>query len=435
MSNKVYKNLYLIFNVSLLLLGVITLFLADGGFEQFALYANENSHNLLEDIFHMILIIIYIYFIIKSLLNIVNKKQYNKKWKTVLCRILSVLLLVISTLVLINAGLSYMNHMSPFFLYDIQTCLFVIGVIITCISMVLSVNFLFKSKKEKFNKKDIIPLVTMLLFITLIIIIISTSPKHNNNNIWYEFNYVILMYYINFILVPIQLVNLYNLFNLKKIKKQNIKVPNMIEIKNVILGLLILYVAIFSGLFIKQSYQYNKKMNQEVNFEIKDYYEDFIKESRRKVLEYKTLSTTSEQLACLSEVDKMINISYKNQHPQVKTYIELIDEYYDYNKIDDGQYNYYQVLKVCKFRENNIDTSEINKKYMGNLAIIDESFTKSLMSYQINIDFQRPVGYDMLDGYYLTSKYLVDQALRERIIKNEIELIELVLQAVGDDYE
>ena len=208
----------------------------------------------------------------------------------------------------------------------------------------------------------------------------------------------------------------------------------MIEIKKVVLGLLILYVAVFSGLFIKQAYKFNKQMNQKINFETKEYYEEFIKESRAKVQQYRTLSTTNEQLSCLNEVEKMIDISYKNQHPKAKTYIELMDEYY--NKTEEEKfYNYYNIKNECKFEQKNIDSGEIIKKFIGSIAILEEEFVNSRMMYQIDIKFDdyftNMISVPALDGMKENS----EQTLRGRIIRNEINLMQKVLEVVGEDYE
>ena len=208
----------------------------------------------------------------------------------------------------------------------------------------------------------------------------------------------------------------------------------MIEIKKVVLGLLILYVAVFSGLFIKQAYKFNKQMNQKINFETKEYYEEFIKESRAKVQQYRTLSTTNEQLSCLNEVEKMIDISYKNQHPKAKTYIELMDEYY--NKTEEETfYNFQNIKNVCKFEQKNIDSGEIIKKFVGSIAILEEEFVNSRMMYNIDITFDDHIMNKMATPSYDNIRERTNQTTRDYVIKNEIELIELVLDLVGGDYE
>ena len=209
---------------------------------------------------------------------------------------------------------------------------------------------------------------------------------------------------------------------------------NMIEIKKVVLGLLILYVAVFSGLFIKQAYKFNKQMNQKINFETKEYYEEFIKESRAKVQQYRTLSTTNEQLSCLNEVEKMIDISYKNQHSKAKTYIELMDEYY--NKTEEETfYNFQNIKNVCKFEQKNIDSGEIIKKFVGSIAILEEEFVNSRMMYNIDITFDDHIMNKMATPSYDNIRERTNQTTRDYVIKNEIELIELVLDLVGGDYE
>jgi len=218
----------------------------------------------------------------------------------------------------------------------------------------------------------------------------------------------------------------------------------LIEIKKVVLGLLILYVAVFSGLFIKQAYKFNKQMNQKINFETKEYYEEFIKESRAKVQQYRTLSTTNEHLSCLNEVEKMIDISYKNQHPKAKTYIELMYEYYDYYQrdktSDEYEYNYSKVYNVCKFKEKNIyNNTNITKRLFphiaNNLAIIDEEFFNSMKLYNIDITFDDHIMNKIATPSYDNIRERTNQTTRDYVIKNEIELIELVLEMIGEDYE
>lgn len=208
----------------------------------------------------------------------------------------------------------------------------------------------------------------------------------------------------------------------------------MIEIKKVVLGLLILYVTIFSFLFIRQSYKFNKQMNQKINFETKVYYEEFISESRAKVQKYKALSTTNEQLTCLNEIDKIINISYKNQHPKATTYKELIDEYY--NKTEEERlYNYQKLSQTCKLSDRTTNTQDIIKHTLGNMAIIEEEFIKVKTMYQIDIklkdDWFNTLALPALDGIKENS----EQSLRGRFIRNEINFIQKVLDLVGEDYE
>ena len=208
----------------------------------------------------------------------------------------------------------------------------------------------------------------------------------------------------------------------------------MIEIKKVILGLLILYVAIFSSLFIKQSYKFNKLMNQKIEFETKEYYENFILESREMIKKYRVLSTTNEQLNCLNEIDKIINISYKNQHPKATTYKELIDEYYNKSE-SERLYNYQNLSQACKLNDRTTNTQDIIKHTLGNMAIIEEEFIKAKTMYQINIklkdDWFNTLALPAFDGI----KEKSEQTLRGRFIRNEINFIQKVLDLVGEDYE
>lgn len=209
----------------------------------------------------------------------------------------------------------------------------------------------------------------------------------------------------------------------------------MIQIKKVVLGLLILYVSFFSFLFISQSYKFNKLMNQEIEIETKEYYEKFVNESRSKVQNYRILSTNSEQIKCLDEVEKMIDFSYKKQHPKATNYVGLMNEYY--NKPEEERfYNLSNVLHFCKLRRNTANLDNIFASVMGNIAIIEENFMNSNNKYQISFEF----GFVFKE--YEISQQAIDKlksknkmSLRDQVIRNEIVLIEEVLELVGEDYE
>jgi len=438
MNSKIYKSIYVVFNLFFFLLILIIINKAEVIAEIYTAVDNgvsSNSGFSFETIISFLPLLVYGYFLVRALLNIVTKKQHNKKWKTILFRILSIIMWGVP---IFSLGYNLLNeYTSDIPYYNTQLYILGFGMLITFIIITLSFYYLFKNQKETYSKTDIISIFITFCFIILIFVIFNINgnfTRIGTNNQSINFKDLTLIYYMCFILVPIQLVNLYNLFNLKAIKKEKIKTPNMIQIKNVILGALIIYVLVISGLFIKQTYKFNNKMNQKINFETKEYYEEFIKESKAKLREYRGLSTTREEQSCLNEVDKMIDISYVNQHPKAKTYIELMDAYYDKTE-EEKFYNFQNIKNVCKFEQKSINSREVIKKYMGNLVILEEEFLNSRMMYQIDIKFDDYFTNTIAVPALESMKENTEQSLRGRIIRNEINMIELVLDLVGEDYE
>jgi len=72
---------------------------------------------------------------------------------------------------------------------------------------------------------------------------------------------------------------------------------------------------------------------------------------------------------------------------------------------------------------------------MGNLVILEEEFLNSRMMYQIDIKFDDYFTNTIAVPALESMKENTEQSLRGRIIRNEINMIELVLDLVGEDYE
>lgn len=219
MNSKMYKSLYVVFNLFFLMLIIYVVATYNVGCELFDLYQSLNSSTLLDDILSLIFIGICIYFMVRSLINIVTKKQHDKKWKTRLFRILSVLTLSIPTLI---ASINMINQIQmgngSSYLYIWTLCF---GLIVTGIIMTFSMYYLFKTKKNKFEIKDMMPIVITLLFMGLLLGIFNINGKFTRigtNQDGLNFKPLTLIYYMIFSIIPVQLVNVYNIFNLR-IKK------------------------------------------------------------------------------------------------------------------------------------------------------------------------------------------------------------------------
>ena len=208
----------------------------------------------------------------------------------------------------------------------------------------------------------------------------------------------------------------------------------MNKIKEGLFWFIMFYVIIVSFLFIKQSFVVYKTMYKEININQNENYEKFIKESRAKLSNYRTLATTQEELNCLNEVEKGINISYKNQNLGTKTYKEL-KEYY-YNKTDDEVfYNYINIQKLCNLTDRNDTLKQETTKYaVSNAALIEPELIDSTFIYEIDFCFE-----DWLRLYFTpsTESLLInsEQTTRDRVIINEKNYISSILEMVVEKYE
>ena len=175
-------------------------------------------------------------------------------------------------------------------------------------------------------------------------------------------------------------------------------------------------------------------MNQKVEFETKESYEQFIAESKNKLEEYKDLAS-QEEYACLVEVEKAIDISYNNQHPNVATYKELFEYYYakeDY----EYSYNYSNIIDKCGLK--GIATSlknEMSVANVGNVVLIETRLADLFHSYEVDFVFN-----DLILGSVTTPRVdgtlkKVELTTRDLIIKNEIKYNSSILELVGEKHE
>ena len=217
MSNKVYKIIYSIFNFLSLLLIIYAIFSGNKAFIIFTSDTAMDSSFILSDFITLFLIGICIYFIAMALLNIITRKQYSTKLKTKIFRVLSIITLLIPLIIVgINIINEILNGNGSLYYYTWMLALIVIA---TGIIMVISLHYLFQTKKKKFDLKDILPIIISLIFIIMLLVVYNINGEFarfgtKNNSL--NFKSGTIIYYISFILVPVQLVNIYNLFNLKK---------------------------------------------------------------------------------------------------------------------------------------------------------------------------------------------------------------------------
>lgn len=216
MSSKIYKIIYSIFNLLSLLLIIYAIFSGNKAFIIFTSDTSMGSSFILSDFIALLLIGVCIYFIAISLLNIITRKQHSTKLKTTIFRVLSIITLLIPLIIVgINIINEILNGNGSSYYY---TWMLALIAIVTGIIMVVSLHYLFQTKKKKFDLKDILPIVISLIFITLLLTIYNINGEFvrlgtNNNSL--NFKPSTIIYYVGFVLIPVQLVNLYNLFNLK----------------------------------------------------------------------------------------------------------------------------------------------------------------------------------------------------------------------------
>jgi len=215
MSSRLYKTFYVVFNILALLLGVYTTIILGEVMERFDLYNILADPSVMWEFENLISIVLYIFFMIKSLLNIVTKKQYDNRKKTILFRILSILIWVVSVVIWIKSGIKGD--------FVIGLWLLITGVFITLIIMILSLYYLFNSKKTKYSKLDVLPILITLVLILLIFLILDIYGRYGISLQGFSEEIINLVNvtvidYMGFIIIPVQLVNIYNLFNLKSKK-------------------------------------------------------------------------------------------------------------------------------------------------------------------------------------------------------------------------
>ena len=158
-----------------------------------------------DNVIILFLVGLYISFMVMSVLNIVTKKQYSTKFRTLFFRILSVMILLVPIVVGAINLIKYYRKL--FFL--------LVNLEVTGIIMVLSLYYLFKTTKKIFDLKDIMPIIICLIFITILLIVYNKNGEFARMGTIGDFKSATMLYYMSFLLIPIQLVNVYNLCNLK----------------------------------------------------------------------------------------------------------------------------------------------------------------------------------------------------------------------------
>ena len=168
----------------------------------------------------------------------------------------------------------------------------------------------------------------------------------------------------------------------------------MKEFKNFLFYFLVFYVAIFLGLYIKQTITVRDTLYRPVGGSPGEKYETFITESRAKLSNYKALATTDEQISCLNEVEKAINISYKNHHLNISNYKEALIYYWEAqntesnDKVLDFNNNVNNVINTCKPKEKGKDVTGILSNVYANTILAADSFYEVLFLYVHTINIK-----------------------------------------------
>lgn len=209
MNSKIYKCLYFTFNILVFFIGIFIPPIYAKVSQNFAIFTLDDgslpSVNL--EFLPTFLIVAYILFLTKLLINIFSKNKNGTERKTKKIEILSILIWGASIVIWIFKVNNFSSGE-----WTLYTFLF-----ITLIIMFLSLYYLFKTKKNKYSKLDILPLLIASIFIFLIFWIIHVNGKFRYIGTS-NFNGIMIIDYIVFIIIPVQLVNIYNLFNLKSKK-------------------------------------------------------------------------------------------------------------------------------------------------------------------------------------------------------------------------
>lgn len=195
---------------------------------------------------------------------------------------------------------------------------------------------------------------------------------------------------------------------------------------------IIVYLILFSSLFIKQSIKIKNELYKDYIFEENEKYETFITESKEKLNEYKILAKTEEENNCLNEVGKMIQLSYDEQHSNLST--RDFNKYY-YEQ-DSYFYNVYNVSSTCKLEEfDEQRNKEIIKFALSNVPLIEENLMEKKSMYIIKFEFKDLILSDLAEVQFHHILKTTGQTIADRVINNEINLIGSVLKIVGDKYE
>lgn len=195
------------------------------------------------------------------------------------------------------------------------------------------------------------------------------------------------------------------------------------------------YVVIVSFLFIRQAFIVHDTMYKPVVLEQNQKYETFITESRTKLANYKSLATTQEDINCLNEVEKAINISYRNQHLGVSTYKELFEYYYGLEE-NDYNYNYINIINKCGFKDDKSTSKKDATKYaLSNVVLIEPILSKMLRLYELNFNFNDLILHNTVVIEVDNMLKNTEQSTRDLIINNEKKYISSILELVGEKYE
>lgn len=155
--------------------------------------------------------IILFYFLTVSILNIVERRKYSRKWKNVLYRILSIICIVVSSLFFINN-------------FDAYPMFVTVPMILVTLLIIFTFRKVYIINKKQYTSIDYLPMIITLTNAIAIIISIIWNKSNLTFAMW---GFVMphsatLPYYLSFIIISYILTWLYILIDPYKEEKREL---------------------------------------------------------------------------------------------------------------------------------------------------------------------------------------------------------------------
>ncbi|MDD6879134.1 MAG: hypothetical protein PUD59_02760 [bacterium] len=197
--------------------------------------------------------------------------------------------------------------------------------------------------------------------------------------------------------------------------------------KDIIFYFIIFYTITFTILLINQSFSLKKELNKKMEFIKTEEYEQAYINAKKKINDYKLNAYSDQDKLCLTNAEKIIDKSNKNQSLGEISVKEFFEQYY--NDVN----NNLLFLQACKFDEE--AKKKISVNMIASMILIERFTIEKKFLYEVNLTIKDFYSRSIFEPSIYSIEKNAQQTFELRLQNIDKNMILQIMESLGDKYE